>query len=131
MEQSALSADARDLFVKLCGMLGSDQDGERATAARMATRFLHERSLTWDEVVPPALTQQSRATSFPPARSSGGFKSLDWQADLAMCRNQRRLLTASEDDLVRSLTKYRRLPTSAEAVSLAKTATRLRRTVWS
>ncbi len=127
MEQVALSAGARDVFVKMCGMLGSEHDGERATAARMATVFLRERSLTWDKVVPSVVTPQSRARPVPPARSGDGFKSLDWRADLAMCRNRRWLLTAFEDDLIRSLTRYRRFPTVSEAASLAKTATRLRR----
>jgi hypothetical protein len=137
MEQVALSTGARDLFVKLCGMLGSEHGGERTTAARMATNFLRERSLTWDEIIPcgsgasrdnpSAAAPQYRHTSVSPARSGGAFKSLDWKADLAMCRNRRRFLTASEDDLLRSLTSYRRLPTTSEAVSLAKAANRLRR----
>lgn len=35
---------------KLCGMLGSDHDGEVLAAARMATRWLRERGWTWADV---------------------------------------------------------------------------------
>lgn len=40
-------------FIALCGRLGSDHDGERANAARMVSRFLLERNLTWEEVLTP------------------------------------------------------------------------------
>jgi hypothetical protein len=42
---------ARDLdrLVKLCGLLTSDADGERATAARMASDLLRQHRLTWAE----------------------------------------------------------------------------------
>jgi len=68
MEQSALSADGRDLFVKLCGMLGSDHDGERARAARMATSFLQDRSLTWgDTALVYAITPVGVSIPVPPS----------------------------------------------------------------
>jgi hypothetical protein len=42
---------ARDLFRKLIGKLGSDQDGERASAANLCTRLLLRHKLTWVDVV--------------------------------------------------------------------------------
>ena|SRR5712671_5916708 len=41
----------RQKLVRVLGMLGSDHDGERASAARMATQMLREAELTWDHVV--------------------------------------------------------------------------------
>lgn len=37
-------------FKKICGMLGSDHDGERANAARMATSLLKQGGLSWDAI---------------------------------------------------------------------------------
>lgn len=37
-------------FHKLCGLLGSEHDGERAVAALKATEWLRERGLTWANV---------------------------------------------------------------------------------
>jgi hypothetical protein len=53
----ALSAPALDRFVKLCGLLTSEHDGERATAARMASDLLRQHRLTWAEVLTPAPAQ--------------------------------------------------------------------------
>lgn len=35
---------------KICGLLSSDADGERATAAKMATALLRENGKTWSDV---------------------------------------------------------------------------------
>jgi len=37
-------------FRKLCGLLGSNHDGERAAAAAKATEFLKREGLTWQSV---------------------------------------------------------------------------------
>jgi hypothetical protein len=49
----AVALPARDLdrLIKLCGLLTSDADGERATAARMASDLLRAHRLTWAEVL--------------------------------------------------------------------------------
>lgn len=41
----------RGLFVKVCGRLGSDADGERAAAARKASQMLSNAGLTWADVL--------------------------------------------------------------------------------
>jgi len=38
-------------LIKLLGMLGSDHDGERASAALLATRMLKEAGLVWADLV--------------------------------------------------------------------------------
>lgn len=42
--------DALAHLRKLCGLLGSEHDGERATAARKATEFLRTQGLTWQDI---------------------------------------------------------------------------------
>ena len=46
--------DARRL-AKLCGLLGSDHDGERASAALMATKLLKMNDMTWSDLVHRAM----------------------------------------------------------------------------
>jgi hypothetical protein len=47
----ALTPADADKFARICGMLGSSHDGERAAAARKATEFLQARSMTWDDFI--------------------------------------------------------------------------------
>jgi hypothetical protein len=52
----------RDRLVKLLGMLGSNQDGERATAAKMVEEHRVAIGLMWDElIIPAATTVKARA----------------------------------------------------------------------
>jgi hypothetical protein len=61
-----------DRLIKLCGMLGSEHDGERANAGRAATDLLKRLDLTWSEVLgkPPTVTaaeaQKPRAKKTKP-----------------------------------------------------------------
>lgn len=48
-----LDGDDLKIFIKICGRLGSDQDGEFLAAARTAAGFLEKRKLTWEEVLTP------------------------------------------------------------------------------
>jgi hypothetical protein len=43
-------------FLKLCGMLASPNDGERASAAAKASEMLKAVNLTWDDVIKDAKT---------------------------------------------------------------------------
>jgi hypothetical protein len=53
--QASGESKAIDLerFSRVCGMLGSAFDGERAAAAETATRMLREAGLTWAELLEP------------------------------------------------------------------------------
>lgn len=48
---SILPAPDRERLCKLCGMLASPYDGERANAARMATELLQRHKLTWSDLI--------------------------------------------------------------------------------
>lgn len=63
-----LSGADRERLVKLCGMLGSAHDGERAAAGLLASRLLRERGLRWDDVIgvsAPLPPPQRPASSTP------------------------------------------------------------------
>lgn len=46
-----------DKLAKICGMLASPNDQERATAAKLATEMLKKHGLTWDDVIRQAVKQ--------------------------------------------------------------------------
>lgn len=46
-----LPANLLDRLRKLCGMLGSAHDGERAAAALKADQLLRDSGLTWRDVI--------------------------------------------------------------------------------
>jgi hypothetical protein len=49
-----LDPSAADKLVKVCGLLASDHDGERAAAARQAVKMLQAAGLTWGDIIRPA-----------------------------------------------------------------------------
>ena len=57
-------------LAKLCGLLSSDHDGERATAARMATQLLKSHDTTWHDLVMRAMlpTGRHRSRTGQPSR---------------------------------------------------------------
>jgi hypothetical protein len=42
---------AADKLAKLCGMFGSEYDGERAVAAALADQLVRDLGLTWQQVI--------------------------------------------------------------------------------
>jgi hypothetical protein len=51
----------RELLVKALGMLGSDQLGERASAALVVEEQRAKLGMTWDDLIIPADEAQARA----------------------------------------------------------------------
>ena len=50
---TALDPHAADKLAKLCGLFGSDHDGERATAAAKADQLIRSHGLRWSDVIAP------------------------------------------------------------------------------
>jgi hypothetical protein len=51
MSRALLNPKTADHLTKLCGMFGSDHDGERAAAARLADQHIKRLGLSWHEVI--------------------------------------------------------------------------------
>ncbi len=49
--RTLLAPRVADRLAKLCGLFGSDHDGERANAARLADQLIREPGLTWPDVI--------------------------------------------------------------------------------
>jgi len=56
----ALAPPDRDRLAKILGLLGSEYDGERASAGAMAWAFLRERGLTWFDLFSPSPEKSGR-----------------------------------------------------------------------
>jgi hypothetical protein len=46
-----LDPNVADRLARICGMFGSDHDGERASAAAMADKLIRAHGLTWPDVI--------------------------------------------------------------------------------
>jgi hypothetical protein len=110
-----MDAKARGLFRKLIGKLGSDQEGERASAANLCTRLLLRHRLTWADVVAGKLEDgQDTDRTFEQGYLRGyedgfqrGVKSAQTAAEQATQRQKavRRELTEEETAMLTWLTK--------------------------
>jgi hypothetical protein len=112
-----LDPHAADRLAKLCGMFGSDHDGERATAASKADEFVRSLGLTWrDVIVAPPLVP-----SIPSSTAT------DWQRMAAFCNARRHLLSEREVEFIRSMLGWRGKPTERQQEWLTGIYARLHR----
>lgn len=75
-----------DRLGKLLGMLGSEHDGERATAGMMADRFLRDRGTSWN-----ALVDTLRRASHPQTTSWSSPPRSHWSPEpVSPLRNHQR-----------------------------------------
>jgi hypothetical protein len=110
---ASLSPVFADKLVKVLGMLGSDHDGEVAAAGRTAHSMLKAKSLTWSDVIVPAVPvpqQQSRA----PRRWRRATSPSDTAALCLQWRDE--VLTDWEADFCRSIVGRRRVSTKQAGV---------------
>jgi hypothetical protein len=78
-------------LAKICGLLASDQAGERAAAALQASRLLSNAGATWQDVIGQAqgccgrtqpVQQSQRTGGFPSGHAPQAAWALRFQADL-------------------------------------------------
>ncbi len=48
---NSLDVSTANRLAKVCGLFGSDHDGERATAAAKANELMRERGLSWSDLI--------------------------------------------------------------------------------
>jgi hypothetical protein len=116
----SLSDAERAKLVRLLGMLNSNFDAERATAAALADRFIRDRGLTWNEIVNDADEephQQYWGQPPPPVRT--------WRDVAAACQRKCERLNQWERDFLASILAWRRSLTQRQAAKLDDIAERL------
>lgn len=128
----ALSLTERTRLVALLGMLGSDFDGGRASAALLATRLLKAKDLTWDQVVATTRVTDGTIRHSKPAADtewpgSAGADPLDadWRATALQCARYPHLINRWESDFLSGLPRFPRLSWK-QRETLIKIVTRLR-----
>jgi hypothetical protein len=109
MTRPVLDPQSAARLVKLCGMLGSEHDGERAAAAFKADRFIRGLGLTWGDIVIP---------SHPVPAS-------DWRRIANYCLLLRDQLNEREMEFVESIARYRGAPSDKQQHWLSRIYARL------
>jgi hypothetical protein len=107
---SGIDPQTADKLVKICGLLGSDQAGERASAALQASRLLSKAGATWQDVIGACAPVSPR----PQAQPSGFAASHSAQAAWALCF--RTDLTAWECKFLEDIRRRRRLSVKQTAI---------------
>ncbi len=97
MTALALPDPDTDRLNKLTGLLASEFDGERANAARMATRLLRQHNLTWADLVHAATRQPEHAGASTRAHVR------TWQEDRLFCLRRSDVLSAWEQGFLTNL----------------------------
>jgi hypothetical protein len=104
---ASLTPAFADKLVKVLGMLGSDHDGEVATAGRMAHSMLKAEGLTWGDVITPAAPKpEPQRQSRAPRRWRSPTSPSD---TAALCLLWPEVLTDWETDFCRSIVGRRRI----------------------
>jgi hypothetical protein len=104
--RAQLDSHSADRLRKLCGMLGSQHDGERAAAAAKADAFVRSLGLSWGDVIgPPIIPEQ------PVRIRAWRSADTDWQRMASFCHNRQWLLRPKDREFVRSMANWRGEPT--------------------
>lgn len=106
----ALDPGLASRLAKVCGLLGSDHDGERAAAAWQATKLLRNAGLTWSDVIGPALSAPQPSPSCAPPSSRPYAAKVAWALRYAAW------LTEWEHNFLRDVARRRRLSPKQAAV---------------
>jgi hypothetical protein len=127
---SALS----DRLVKLCGLLGSAHDGERATAAAMADQLLRQNKLTWVDVIaipkllppPPEHAPPARVWQ-EPKRKRGAPECLASVRARYLIATWFHLLSTTERSICQSIVSQRTWTSKKQGICLSRMLARCRK----
>jgi hypothetical protein len=98
--RALIDPHSAERLAKLCGMLGSEHDGERATAAAKADAFVRSLGLTWPDIIAPSLVPH-----VPWIRSPAG--ETDWQRMASFCHAHRWTLSQKERAFIDGVRAWR------------------------
>jgi hypothetical protein len=100
--RALLDPHSVDRLRKLCGMLGSVHDGERAAAAANADALVRSLGLSWAEIIAPPIVPEHS----PRIRSWRAHDS-DWQRMAQFSHARRWSLSQREREFVESVLNWR------------------------
>lgn len=91
-------------LIKICGMLGSAHDGERAAAALLATQIIGDLDLSWSDIISAAFSEkpEPKTISYDERPAGWHLPYCEW-----LLTNQLPNLSKWDVDFIRSLyTRY-------------------------
>jgi hypothetical protein len=97
---ATINPQAADRLAKICGMLGSDHEGERAAAGAKAHELIRSLGLTWHDIIAPIVPAPPRIRSWRSTES-------DWQKMAAFCHARWHRLSDRDREFVRSMLNWR------------------------
>ena len=92
----------RQRLARVCGLFGSDHDGEVLAAARQAEKIRQKLGLTWEELLVPSTRRR-------PADPSPEDLTV-WRLACHFCLERYWLLTSWELDFVATIARYTKPP---------------------
>ena len=104
MTVRVIPPETRERLAKLCGMFGSDHDGERAAAALKADQIVRQNGFTWHDVI---MLPRHETPRYDDQLS-------DVQKMAAFCNAHRRKLNAKECDFIRAMLSWRGDPSEKQ-----------------
>jgi hypothetical protein len=105
-------------LARVCGLLGSEHDGEALAAARQAEKIRKKVGLTWEELLVPSARQRS---ADPPPEDL-----TDWRWACHFCLERYWLLTSWELDFVATVARYQKPPSAKQLIILQRLVARCR-----
>ena len=109
----------RQRLARVCGLFGSEHDGEALAAARQAEKIRKKVGLTWEELLVPSIRQRS---ADPPPESL-----TDWRWACHFCLERYWSLTSWELDFVATIARYTKTPSAKQLIVLQRLVARCRK----
>ena len=108
----------RQRLARVCGLFGSEHDGEALAAARQAEKLRKKVGLTWEELLVPS--PRPRSGEPPPEDLP------NWRWACHFCLERYWLLTSWELDFVATVARYTKAPSAKQMIILQRLVARCR-----
>ena len=108
----------RQRLARVCGLFGSDHDGEALAAARQAEKIRKKVGLTWEELLVPSIR--------PRLADPSPEELTDWRWACHFCLERYCLLTSWELNFVATVARYTKPPSAKQLIILQRLVARCR-----
>src|SRR3954447_14533475 len=108
----------RQRLARVCGLFGSEHDGEALAAARQAEKIRKKVGLIWEELLVPSARQRS---ADPPPEDL-----TDWRWACHFCLERYQWLSSWELDFVATVARYTKTPSAKQMIILQRLVARCR-----
>ena len=114
----------RQRLARVCGLFGSDHDGEALAAARQAEKIRQKVGLTWEELLVPS--PRGHGSTRPRPSDPPPEDLTDWRWACHFCLERYHSLTSWELDFVATVARYTKPPSAKQMIILRRLVARCR-----